>query len=311
MSISHSKSSTSKNSGRVRTIHQPFPQDHLCRFLLAGNRRCQRVRGCTGSGLCILHDRQLMQLRDAESRSLGDAALGQVTDFNSAIAIHAVLSRVVILGLQRRYTTKEVSVFTYAIQSLRQTLDEAAYEIRHHLGHDSRDHYVGQAIAKEPSLRQPRQRRSKEAPTPIVSASDNEPVAAAQAAVGAGLEREAGEASPTAASANFPPPTIIPTMHTAAPAPTPIDPIESATALTSIRTGLASVRSHIDSVKTSLISATSRLGAVGVGLALPTDARKNSAPIAKSQSPETPSTSAEDPNPSAAQLPSRTKAACA
>ena len=165
MSISRAKSSTSKNSGRVRTIHQPFPQDHLCRFLLAGNRRCQRVRGCTGSGLCILHDRQLMQLRDAESRSLGDAALGQVTDFNSAIAIHAVLSRVVILGLQRRYTTKEVSVFTYAIQSLRQTLDEAAYEIRHHLGHDSRDHYVGQAIAKEPSLRQPRQRTPK-APVP-------------------------------------------------------------------------------------------------------------------------------------------------
>ena len=173
MSISRAKSSTSKNSGRVRTMSKPFPQDHLCRFLLAGNRRCQRVRGCTGSGLCILHDRQLMQLRDAESRSLGDAALGQVTDFNSAIAIHAVLSRVVILGLQRRYTTKEVSVFTYAIQSLRQTLDEAAYEIRHHLGHDSRDHYVGQAIAKEPSLRQPRQRTPKApVPAPLVKTAD-------------------------------------------------------------------------------------------------------------------------------------------
>ena len=173
MSISRAKSSTSKKSSRVRTIHQPFPQDHLCRFLLAGNRRCQRVRGCTGSGLCILHDRQLMQLRDAESMSLGDAALGKVTDFNSAIAIHAVLSRVVILGLQRRYTTKEVSVFTYAIQSLRQTLDEAAYEIRHHLGHDSRDHYVGQAIAKEPSLRQPRQRTPKApVPAPLVKTAD-------------------------------------------------------------------------------------------------------------------------------------------
>jgi hypothetical protein len=177
MSISHAKSSTSKNSTRIRTMNQPFPQDHLCRFLLAGNRRCQRVRGCTGSGLCILHDRQLMQLRDAESKSLGDAALGQVTDFNSAVAIHAVLSRVVILGLQRRYTTKEVSVFTYAIQSLRQTLDEAAYEIRHHLGHDSRDHYVGQAIGKEPSLRQPRQRKAHvPAPAPTVKTSDGNSV---------------------------------------------------------------------------------------------------------------------------------------
>ncbi len=173
MSISRAKSSTSKKSTRVRTMNKPFPQDHLCRFLLAGNRRCQRVRGCTGSGLCILHDRQLMQLRDAESASLGDAALGKVTDFNSAVAIHAVLSRVVILGLQRRYTTKEVSVFTYAIQSLRQTLDEAAYEIRHQLGHDSRDHYIGQAIGKEPSLRQPRQRTPKApVPAPYVKTPD-------------------------------------------------------------------------------------------------------------------------------------------
>ncbi len=70
MSISRAKSSTSKKSTRVRTMNKPFPQDHLCRFLLAGNRRCQRVRGCTGSGLCILHDRQLMQLRDAESTLL-------------------------------------------------------------------------------------------------------------------------------------------------------------------------------------------------------------------------------------------------
>ncbi len=304
MSISRSKSSTSKKSTRVRTMNKPFPQDHLCRFLLAGNRRCQRVRGCTGSGLCILHDRQLMQLRDAESSSLGDAALGKVTDFNSAIAIHAVLSRVVILGLQRRYTTKEVSVFTYAIQSLRQTLDEAAYEIRHQLGHDSRDHYIGQAIGKEPSLRQPRQRRKKEAPTPIVNVSDNESVAAAQAPVGVGLEpapvgvglsvvgarlaREASESSPTAASANFPPSTIIPTTHTAPLTPTPIDPTESATALASIRTGLASIKTHIDSVKTSLVSATSKLNDVGVGLALPTAARKNSTPIAKLQSSEIP-----------------------
>ena len=173
MSISRAKSSTSKKSTRVRTMNKPFPQDHLCRFLLAGNRRCQRVRGCTGSGLCILHDRQLMQLRDAESASLGDAALGKVTDFNSAVAIHAVLSRVVILGLQRRYTTKEVSVFTYAIQSLRQTLGEAAYEIRHQLGHDSRDHYIGQAIGKEPSLRQPRQRTPKApVPAPYVKTPD-------------------------------------------------------------------------------------------------------------------------------------------
>jgi hypothetical protein len=210
MPVTRSKSSSSKNLGRVRTMNQPFPQDHLCRFLLSGNRRCQRVRGCTGSGLCILHDRQLMQLRDAESKSLGDAALGQVTDFNSAVAIHAVLSRVGILGLQRRFTTKEVSVFTYAIQSLRQTLDEAAYEIRQQLGEDSRDHYIGQAIAKEPSLRQPRQRRSP-APTPVDPVPTQEFVMPAQPAVGAGLEpapvgarldREADESSPIAAREN-------------------------------------------------------------------------------------------------------------
>ena len=239
MSISHAKSSTSENSTRIRTMNQPFPQDHLCRFLLAGNRRCQRVRGCTGSGLCILHDRQLMQLRDAESKSLGDAALGQVTDFNSAVAIHAVLSRVVILGLQRRYTTKEVSTFTYAIQSLRQTLDEAAYEIRHRLGHDSRNHYIGQAIAKEPSLRQPRQRKphvpppaptvktpdgnsvivdpddiadvmnhgyisaqSQESVDNLLSLSTSAHPAVGLQPVGARLGRDSGQASPTAASAN-------------------------------------------------------------------------------------------------------------
>jgi hypothetical protein len=323
MPISTVKSSTSKNSTRVRTMNQPFPQDHLCRFLLAGNRRCQRVRGCTGSGLCILHDRQLMQLRDAESKSLGDAALGQVTDFNSAVAIHAVLSRVVILGLQRRYTTKEVSVFTYAIQSLRQTLDEAAYEIRHQLGHDSRDHYIGQAIAKEPSLRQPRQRRTKESPTPSACTPVDNPAAAAQEAVRVGLQpvgarlgRDSGQASPTAASANLAPQTTNIATQSPTPAapavveaglampsaaqekitPTIADlaPTESATALASIRTGLASVKTHIDSVKTSLVHATSRLGTVGVGLALPTAARKNSAPVTKSQLPEITSLSSEE-----------------
>ena len=261
MSISRAKSSTSKNSGRVRTIHQPFPQDHLCRFLLAGNRRCQRVRGCTGSGLCILHDRQLMQLRDAESRSLGDAALGQVTDFNSAIAIHAVLSRVVILGLQRRYTTKEVSVFTYAIQSLRQTLDEAAYEIRHHLGHDSRDHYVGQAIAKEPSLRQPRQRTPKApVPAPYVK-------------------------TPDGTSVIIDPDDIADVMN---------NNHISSQARESVDNLLNLSTSAPTAPKSPAASVTAAQAAVGVGLALPTAARENCPSITNPQSPEIPSSSDEE-----------------
>jgi hypothetical protein len=260
MSVKHSKSLTSKKSTRVRTMSKPFPQDHLCRFLLAGNRRCQRVRGCTGSGLCILHDRQLMQLRDAESSSLGDAALGKVTDFNSAIAIHAVLSRVVILGLQRRYTTKEVSVFTYAIQSLRQTLDEAAYEIRHHLGHDSRDHYVGQAIAKEPSLRQPRQRTPKApVPAPYVK-------------------------TPDGTSVIIDPDDIADVMN---------NNHISSQARESVDNLLNLSTSAPTEPKSPAASVTAVQAAVGVGLALPTAARTNFPPITNPQSPETPSSSDE------------------
>ncbi len=264
MSISRAKSSTSKNSGRVRTMSKPFPQDHLCRFLLAGNRRCQRVRGCTGSGLCILHDRQLMQLRDAESSFLGDAALGKVTDFNSAIAIHAVLSRVVILGLQRRYTTKEVSVFTYAIQSLRQTLDEAAYEIRHQLGHDSRDHYIGQAIGKEPSLRQPRERKPKApVPAPLVKTADG-------------------------GSVIIDPDDIADVMnnnHISSQARESVDNL--------LKLSTSQKPSNVPAAA-GHASVTAAQAAVGVGLALPTAARENCGQITNSQSPETLSPSSEE-----------------
>jgi hypothetical protein len=298
MSVNNLESTTSEIQPRVRTIRNPFPQDNLCRYMLSGNRRCQRVRGCTGSGLCILHDRQLNQLRDAESRSLGQEALGKVTDFNSAISIHAVLSRVVILGLQRRYTTKEVSVFTYAIQSLRQTLDEAAYEIRSFHGHDARDPYIGRALANEPSLRRPRQRTARASQD---SADAN--LAAAQSPVGAGLGRDSGQAPPSATTGASPdsaqpligaPPTQMPSTPQQSAvfvdpsdiadvfhsgyissrsqesvdnllkrSPNSLNVAEKST-LDSIRTGLTRIKNRIDSVKQSLVSAVSSVGA-GLG----------------------------------------------
>lgn len=253
MSTKPSKSIRYKKSSRVRTISHLFDSDRLCRYLLSGNRRCRSVASRTGSGLCMVHDRHVTQLRDAESLALGTEALGQVTDFNSAISIHAVLSRVVILGLKRRYTTKEVAVFTYAIQALRQTLGEAAYDIRDYLGHNSRDTYIQRALRAEPSLRQPRQ-RSAPAATEIVEPSNSKNSITADAAdiadiletghisgksresaetllrlspvqnvpsesVGAGLGRDSGQALPSPDEPQIPPPTT-PRI----PAPQPTEP---------------------------------------------------------------------------------------
>ena len=298
------KSIRSNHSSKVRTINTSFDHDRLCRYLLAGNRRCQRTQTNTGSGLCILHDRHLTQLRDAQSEALGNQALGNVTDFNSAISIHAVLSRIVMLGLHRRYSTKEVSVFTYAMQSLRQTLEEAAYEIRHHSGLNSRDPLIARAIDAEPSLSQPDE-SAEDAPEDSVSSAEvvAEPAQAPapEFSVGAGL------AAPTANAGEIPPPDATPTQTVgaqarprsgqASPTHTPSAPIidpsdiadvlhsgyvsnqsqesidnllklpntpEDERALESIRSGLSRIKNHIESVKQSLVSTTKAAADAGL-----------------------------------------------
>lgn len=249
MSTNQVKSTTSRKTPRVRTISRRFPQDHLCRYLLAGNRRCQRIAGCTGSGLCILHDRQLSQFRDAESRAVSHKALGKVEDLNTAISIHSVLSRVVILGLQRRYTAREVAVFTSAFRALQNSLDSASSELTHVLGYDARDPLIRAAIESEPSLHPCAERRvaiptkskreTATAPTPTPaqiaaflqqqaatkssqqSAAPKASVGAGLTSVGAGLDRDSGQAPPSVTQEKSTPPVTPP-----APEPnTPYDEI--------------------------------------------------------------------------------------
>ena len=119
--------------------YRPPCEDLACRLVLVGGRRCRRAAGRTGTGLCIHHDRQLEQFRQAESRSLAVQAIGTTRRFTSVMSVNRVMGRVLTLGLARRYSTRELFVFTYAAKLILNTIPGANDEIQRADGYSAEE----------------------------------------------------------------------------------------------------------------------------------------------------------------------------
>ncbi len=109
--------------------YHPLCEDLACRYVLVGGRRCRRAAGRTGNGLCVHHDRQLQKFRNAESRAVASQAIGKTRRFTSVMSINRLMGRVLTLGLARRYSPRELFVFTCAAKLLLQTVPQADDEI--------------------------------------------------------------------------------------------------------------------------------------------------------------------------------------
>lgn len=123
------KSLFSSSSRKSTDPHESTASGPQCRYIMDSGLRCRRQPSVTGSGICLHHENQILQLRRDEAQDLANEALSGISDFTSALNINQVLGPILALALQRRYSPRELDSFTRSLRLLLKSQPDAAVEV--------------------------------------------------------------------------------------------------------------------------------------------------------------------------------------